>query len=55
VLGVPHKSNFNLFFIFIFFAMSQFDWPITKKKEKVETMEAPQDRRFYEKMEWLPL
>jgi hypothetical protein len=28
--------------------MSQFDWPITKKK--VETMEAPQNRRFYGKM-----
>jgi len=32
--------------------MSQFDWPIRKKK--VETMEAPQSRRFYEKMECLP-
>jgi hypothetical protein len=39
--------------------MSQFDWPITKKKKKkqkkVETMEAPQNRKFYGKMECLPL
>ncbi len=28
-----------------FFAMSQFDWPITQKKN--ETMDAPQNRRFY--------
>jgi len=35
--------------------MSQFDWPIAKKK-KVETMEAPQTRSFYGKMEeCLPL
>ncbi len=32
--------------------MSQFDWPITQKK--VGTMEAPQNRRFYGKMECLP-
>jgi hypothetical protein len=32
--------------------MSQFDWSIVKK---VETMEAPQNRRFYGKMECLPL
>jgi hypothetical protein len=31
--------------------MSQFDWPIVKKN--VETMEAPQNRRFYGKMECL--
>jgi hypothetical protein len=31
--------------------MSQFDWFIAKKKKKVETMEAPQNRRFYGKME----
>ncbi len=28
-LGVPHNSNF------FFFAMSQFDWPIAKKKLKL--------------------
>jgi hypothetical protein len=33
--------------------MSQFDWPIAKKK--VEIMEALQNRRFYGKMECLPL
>jgi hypothetical protein len=33
--------------------MSQFDWPLTKKK--VETMEAPQNRSFYGKMECLSL
>jgi hypothetical protein len=27
-------------FFFLFFATSQFDWPITQKKEK-ETIEAP--------------
>jgi hypothetical protein len=32
--------------------MSQSDWPIAKK---VETMEVPQNRRFYGKMEWLPV
>ncbi len=32
--------------IFLFCARSQFDWPITQKKE--ETMEeAPQTKRFY--------
>ncbi len=30
-MGVPHKSNSFSFF----FAMSQFDWPITKKKLKL--------------------
>ncbi len=44
---------------FFLFAMSQFDWPITKnnnnKKIKIETMEAPQIRRFYGKIECLPL
>jgi hypothetical protein len=30
----------------------EFDWPITKRK--VETMEAPQNRRSYGKMECLP-
>jgi hypothetical protein len=30
--------------LFFFFTMNQFDWPITQKNE---TMEAPQDRRFY--------
>ncbi len=38
-LGVPHKSN-----VFVF-----------GKKKKVETMEAPQNRRFYGKMECFPL
>jgi hypothetical protein len=33
--------------------MSQFDWPITKKK--VEAMEAPQNKRFYGKIKCLPL
>jgi hypothetical protein len=33
--------------------MSQFDWLIAKKK--VETMKAFQNRRFYGKMECLPL
>jgi hypothetical protein len=32
--------------------MRQFDWPITKK---IESMEAPQTRRFYGKMECHPL
>jgi hypothetical protein len=32
--------------------MIQFDWPITKK---VETMEAPSNRRFYGKMKCLLL
>ncbi len=36
-----------------FFAMSQFDWPIAKKK-KVETMDALQNKRFYGKLECLP-
>jgi len=31
--------------LFLSFAMSQFDWPIAKKK--IETMEAPQNRTFY--------
>jgi len=31
-------------FVLFFFTMNQFDWPITQKNE---TMEAPQDRRFY--------
>jgi hypothetical protein len=39
----PHKSNFFLV---------EFDWPITK--EKVETMEPPQNRRSYGKIECLP-
>jgi hypothetical protein len=34
-------------FAFFVFAMSQFDWPITKKEKKKETMEAPPNRRFY--------
>jgi hypothetical protein len=34
--------------------MSQFDLPIAKKKKKVETMEALQNRRFYGKMKCLP-
>jgi len=46
---VPHKSNF-----FFGGAMSQFDWPITKKNN-VETMETPQNSRFYAKMECLAL
>jgi hypothetical protein len=29
------------------------DWPITKKK--VQTMEPPQNRRFYGKIEFLPI
>jgi hypothetical protein len=33
--------------------MSQFDWPIAKKK--VETMEAPQNKRFYGKMKCFSL
>jgi len=36
---------------FFFVAMSQFDWPITKKK-KVETMEATQNRRFQKSLAW---
>jgi hypothetical protein len=39
-------------FIYLFIAMNQFNWPITKK---LETMEAPHNRRFYGKMECLPL
>jgi hypothetical protein len=33
--------------------MNQFDWPIAKKN-KVETMETPQNERFYWKMKCLP-
>jgi hypothetical protein len=44
---VHQKSNF-----FSFFAMSQFDWPIAKK---IETMDAPQNKGFYGKMECLPV
>jgi hypothetical protein len=33
--------------------MSQFDWPIPKKKLKLWRL--PQNRRFYGKMECLPL
>ncbi len=40
-LGVPHMSNFFLF------AMTQFDWP----HKKIETIKAPQNRRFCGKME----
>jgi hypothetical protein len=29
----------------VFFAMSEFDWPIAPKKNEI--MEAPQDRKFY--------
>jgi len=36
-------------------AMSQFDWPITKKTKKVETMEAPQNKFFYGKIKCLLL
>jgi len=32
--------------------MNQFDWPIAKK---IEIMEAPQNRRFYGKMDCFPL
>jgi hypothetical protein len=42
-------SQVQLFFLV---AMSQFDWPIAKK---VETMKAPQNKRFYGKMECIPL
>jgi len=35
------------------FCNEPIDWPMTKKK--FETVEAPQNRRFYEKMECLPL
>jgi hypothetical protein len=35
-------------------AMSQFDWPITKKK-KLKIMEVPQNRRFPGNMECLSL
>jgi hypothetical protein len=31
-------------FVGFFFTMNQFDWPVTQKNE---TMEAPQDKRFY--------
>ncbi len=31
----------------LFLAMSQFDWPITPKKQKNETMETPKNERFY--------
>jgi hypothetical protein len=42
----PKKKKKN-YGVVNFFAMSQFDWPITQKKKKNETMEAPQNRRFY--------
>jgi hypothetical protein len=32
--------------------MNQFDWP--KTKTKIETMEAPQNRKIYGNMECLP-
>jgi hypothetical protein len=48
--GGQHLLKHNVFFFFPV-AMSQFDWPIAKKK--VESMEAPQNRRFYENMECL--
>jgi len=31
----------------LFLAMSQFDWPITPKKQKNETIETPKNERFY--------
>jgi hypothetical protein len=34
----------------LFFGKSQFDWPIAKE---IQTMQAPQNRRFYGKMECL--
>ncbi len=37
-------------FVVFFFTMNQFDWPITQKNE---TMEAPQDRRFFNYFEVL--
>ncbi len=39
----------------LFFAMSYFDWPITKKIKKLKLGWFPQNRRFYCKMECLPL
>jgi hypothetical protein len=38
-------------FYFYFFAMSQFDWPIIKKKKTTDT---PQNRRFYRIPSLLP-
>jgi hypothetical protein len=34
----------EFFFLFLFGARSQFDWPITQKNL---TMKAPQNKRFY--------
>jgi len=46
--GRPAHMNYEIRKYFM-----QPNWPIAKKK--VETMEAPQNRRFYGKMECLPL
>ncbi len=51
------QFRFNLgsqvqLYLFIF-AMSQFDWPIAKRK--VETIEAPQNGRFHAKMKCFQL
>jgi hypothetical protein len=35
--------------------MGHFDWPITQKKKQKKTLEAPQNIRFYVRMECLPL
>jgi hypothetical protein len=43
-LGGLHKFNF------FSFAMNQFDWAIAKK---IETMDTPQNRRFFGKMKCL--
>jgi hypothetical protein len=45
----------KLFSKLLFFglAMSQFDWPIAKKK-RLKLWRLPQNRRFYGKMECLP-
>ncbi len=42
-------SNCNFFFLFFFLAMSFFDWLITKKKKKSETLESPQYRNIHSK------
>jgi hypothetical protein len=54
-----HITAINLgYLLFIFISWGclttpTFDWPHHKKK--VETMDAPQNKRFYGKMECLPL
>ncbi len=46
LLCFPTCLPSSFLFYLLFFAMSQFDWPITQTKKK-EIMEASQNERFY--------